>query len=298
MSSVGGPCSAGNRRRRTSTITAVSSTDSVVWQRYATPVGILHRDGRRLLRRLHQDGAAGRVSRSADHLVVARVADQQDREVAAGEPPCLPVHLGDQRARRVDHRQPPRRGVVVHRGRDAVRGEHDQRALRHVALVLDEAPRPWPRGRRRRGGCGRSPGARTPGRRTGAARVPPCRWRARRQRSSRADGRGECVSPGHGRGTSAVQIVPPRSLHATITRRPRPFGRCHIQRSLCRIGGAHSGTRLPSNPSNALRVAARPNGDASGGERSVVHANKEVRATTQDLPSPCRGPITSTKLRG
>ena len=50
----------------------------------------------------------------------------------------LVVHLGHERAGRVDRAQPAQRGVAVHLGRDAVRREHDRRALRHVLLALDE----------------------------------------------------------------------------------------------------------------------------------------------------------------
>ena len=50
----------------------------------------------------------------------------------------LDVHLGDERARRVDRRQAPLGGVAVHRRRDAVRGQDERRTPRSVTLVLDE----------------------------------------------------------------------------------------------------------------------------------------------------------------
>ena len=73
-----------------------------------------------------------------DDLLVALVADQQDVVVVVGEPPRLVVHLGHERAGRVDGAQAARRGLLVHRRRDAVGGEDDDRALGHLVGLVDE----------------------------------------------------------------------------------------------------------------------------------------------------------------
>ena len=52
----------------------------------------------------------------ADDLLVALVADEQDVVVVGGEPPRLLVHLGDQRAGRVDRLEAARAGLLVHPG--------------------------------------------------------------------------------------------------------------------------------------------------------------------------------------
>jgi hypothetical protein len=48
------------------------------------------------------------------------------------------VHLGDERARRVDRPQTARTRALAHGGADAVCREDDARAGRHVLLALDE----------------------------------------------------------------------------------------------------------------------------------------------------------------
>ena len=88
--------------------------------------------------RLDEDDRVGRLAHRPDDLLVAGVADQHDRVALGGVAPRLHVHLRHERARRVDRLQPARRGVRVHRRRDAVRGEDDGRALRHLGLLVDE----------------------------------------------------------------------------------------------------------------------------------------------------------------
>jgi hypothetical protein len=80
----------------------------------------------------------GRLARRADHLFVALVADQHDVVVVGGEAARLDVHLGDQRAGRVDRPQAARGRLVVDGRGDAVRGQHDGRALGDLLGLLDE----------------------------------------------------------------------------------------------------------------------------------------------------------------
>ena len=80
----------------------------------------------------------GRLAGGALDLFVALVADEEDLEVVAREAHRLAVHLGDERAGRVDGLQSPI-GCRVHDGRrDPVRAEHDVRALGHLVDLLDE----------------------------------------------------------------------------------------------------------------------------------------------------------------
>jgi hypothetical protein len=80
----------------------------------------------------------GGFTGGSDDLLVALVADQQDVVVVAGEPLGFVVHLGDQRAGGVDDLQLPLGGRDVHRRRDAVRGEHHDRALGNLVGLFDE----------------------------------------------------------------------------------------------------------------------------------------------------------------
>src|SRR5207244_1031648 len=60
-------------------------------------------------------------------------------EVATVRVPArLCVHLVHERARRVDDAKPAGLGVLLHRGCDAVRGEHADLTLGDLGLVLDE----------------------------------------------------------------------------------------------------------------------------------------------------------------
>ena len=87
---------------------------------------------------LHEHGRLGRLAHRADDLLVAGVADQDDRVAVRGVAPRLHVHLRHERAGRVDHVVAAlgRRGV--HGRRDAVRGVDDRRAGRRLRLGLDE----------------------------------------------------------------------------------------------------------------------------------------------------------------
>ena len=138
MSSRGGPWIAGKRPRRISRISFVSSTDSVVWVRYDRFSGSgtsTVRASSGLWTRIVRSGACPVVP---DDLLVPGVADQDDRVAGGGEPPRLDVHLGDERAGRVDHLEAANPRVRVDVGRHAVRRQDDDRALRHLGLLLDE----------------------------------------------------------------------------------------------------------------------------------------------------------------
>ena len=87
---------------------------------------------------LDQDDVVGRLARGALDLLVALVADQDDRVAVLGELARLDVDLGHQRTGRVDRPQVARGRVRVDAGSDAVSREDDQRALGHLGLLLDE----------------------------------------------------------------------------------------------------------------------------------------------------------------
>ena len=92
-----------------------------------------------VVRALDQLDVLGRLARGALDLLVAGVADQQDVVVLVGEPPRLVVHLGDQRAGRVDRLQlraprPPR----APSGETPCAEKTTVRALGHLVGLLDE----------------------------------------------------------------------------------------------------------------------------------------------------------------
>ena len=66
------------------------------------PGGVARRDPRGLGHVADDDHVLGRLADRALDLLVVGVADQEDRVVAAGVAAHLGVHLGDQRAGRVD----------------------------------------------------------------------------------------------------------------------------------------------------------------------------------------------------
>ena len=66
------------------------------------------------------------------------VTDQDDRVPGLGVPSRLCVHLGHERAGRVDRRQLQLLRLAAHPRRDAVSGEDDGRSLRHVRERVDE----------------------------------------------------------------------------------------------------------------------------------------------------------------
>ena len=126
----------------------------------------------------------GRLAAGADDLLVTLVADQQDVEVVVGEPAGLVVHLRHQRAGGVDRPQAAGGGLLVDLRRDAVGGEHDDRALGHLGRSPRRRSRRAPRGTARRAGCARSACGRRPARRSARAPARRSAPRGRRRRSS------------------------------------------------------------------------------------------------------------------
>ena len=91
-----------------------------------------------LLGGFDQDDAVGRLAGRPFDLLVALVADHHDRVALGGEAAGRDVDLGHQRAGGVDRAQVAGGGVLVHGRGDAVGGEDDHLALRHLGLLLDE----------------------------------------------------------------------------------------------------------------------------------------------------------------
>ena len=138
----------------------------------------------------------GRLAGRPLDLLVALVADQDDRVALLGELARLDVDLGDQRAGGVDRPQ----AAAARR----CRGPPGRRRGRRRRPARPRAPRSPPRRRsrrarraaRRRACCGRSPCARRRAARAGRAPARPSARRGRRRRSSRAARR---AGPGSGR---------------------------------------------------------------------------------------------------
>ena len=138
MSSFFGAWIAGKRRRRTPMISDVSSTESVVWVMYASRASAGQVERLRLGDVLDEHGRLGRLAHRPDDLLVAGMADQDDRVAVGCVPPGLHVHLRHERAGRVDHVVAELGGGRVHGRRDAVRRVDDRRALRRLRLGVDE----------------------------------------------------------------------------------------------------------------------------------------------------------------
>ena len=79
-----------------------------------------------------------RLAGGADDLLMTLMADQQDVVVLRGEPACLVVHFGHQRAGSVDGPQAAVFGLLAHFRRDAMCGEHHDRALGNGLGLFDE----------------------------------------------------------------------------------------------------------------------------------------------------------------
>ena len=168
-------------------ISAVSSTERVVWVMKATLLGVGHLERRRPPRRSRtRTMLSGRLAGRPFDLLVALVADHHDRVAVGGEAARLDVDLGDQRAGGVDRAQAG--------GRRRCRARRGRRRGPRRRPSRPPAPRSPPRRRSRRAWrapppracCGRSPCGRRPGRRRGRAPARPSARRGRRRRSSRA----------------------------------------------------------------------------------------------------------------
>ena len=101
-------------------------------------LGVRRLDAVGLPRRPRRAGSAGRLAGRPLDLLVAVVADQEDRLALGRKAARLGVHLRDERAGGVDHVEPACRRVGADGRRDAVRGEHDGRAVGHLVELLDE----------------------------------------------------------------------------------------------------------------------------------------------------------------
>jgi hypothetical protein len=93
---------------------------------------------------LHEDDRVGRLSHRALDLLVAVVADQDDRVPVFGKFDCLPVDLGHQRAGGVDGLEAAAFGVGMNRRRDPVGREDGRGALRDRVVELVDEDRPAP----------------------------------------------------------------------------------------------------------------------------------------------------------
>ena len=91
-----------------------------------------------VLDRLDENDRIGSLAHRADDLLVPRVADEHDGVALGCVTPGLNVHLGHERARRVDRVQLPLRGALVNGRSNAVRGKNDRRPDRRVGFRLDE----------------------------------------------------------------------------------------------------------------------------------------------------------------
>jgi hypothetical protein len=87
---------------------------------------------------LDEHGRVGCLAHRADDLLVAGVADQDDRVARRRVPARLDVHLRHERAGGVDHVVREPRRVCVHGRRHPVRGVDDRRSLRRLGLLVDE----------------------------------------------------------------------------------------------------------------------------------------------------------------
>ena len=137
MSSAAGRRRSPKRSPSASTVSATSSSESVVC--VITAIGLPPESS---FAASSGDStttvASGPLAARADHLDVVGVADERDEVAAVGVAPRLGVHLRDERADGVDDAQAAALAVLPHRRRDAVRREDADRAGRDLVLVLDE----------------------------------------------------------------------------------------------------------------------------------------------------------------
>jgi hypothetical protein len=134
MSSFFGPAMAGNRRQRCDDACRV-----VDRQRRLRHVGELAgRDVEPLDVAADSTRCTPPPGPSCLRPPGARVADHHDLAPVLAHLGDLDVHLGHQRAGRVEHGEAAARRLGLHRLRDAVRREHDGRAARHSVEFVDE----------------------------------------------------------------------------------------------------------------------------------------------------------------
>ena len=121
---------------------AVSSTDSVVCVTNASFAGSRTSSFARLLDVLDEVHAAAAAGVEAAHgafdFGMAGVADEHHVAPFARVSRHFHVHLGHQRTGGVEHREPAARGFVLDGGGNAMRGEDDRGAVRHLVELVDE----------------------------------------------------------------------------------------------------------------------------------------------------------------
>ena len=142
-------------------------------------------------------------------LGMAGMADQHDLAALGGVAPALVVHLGDQRAGGVDHRQVPLGGQLLDPLGDAMGGEDRHRAGRDLVQLVDEHRAAGAAGPRPRGGCGRSRAGHRSAGRISSRPARRSRSPAPRRRRSRGAGPGRRGSCGNSPNGGAVPQVRP-----------------------------------------------------------------------------------------
>jgi hypothetical protein len=101
-------------------------------------LGVADHDLVDLVGRVDDLDVVGRLARGALDLLVAVVTDEEDVVVVLREPHGFLVHLGHQGAGRVDGVEVARGGRRADGRRDAVRREHEARALGHLVGLVHE----------------------------------------------------------------------------------------------------------------------------------------------------------------
>ncbi len=97
-----------------------------------------------VLDRLHQVHLGRHLTDCAFYLGVTRMPDQHDFPVLACVAATFVMNLGDQRAGRIDHRQPTIRRCFLDALGDAVSGKHRHRSRRNFIKLIDEHRAPSP----------------------------------------------------------------------------------------------------------------------------------------------------------
>ena len=138
MSSRGGPTICGNRRRK-----SLDDPCRIVHrQRGLGEIGHLRRVGHLdpvdVRGRLDQADRLRRLAHRPHHLIVAGVADQQDRIALLGEADGLPVDLGHQRAGGVDRLQTPLGRLPADLRRHAVGRIEQVGPFGHFRQIVDK----------------------------------------------------------------------------------------------------------------------------------------------------------------
>ena len=177
-------------------------------------VRILRREGLGVFRGLDQRHRADRqLAERADHFGVVGMPDQEDFAAALEMDRGLAVHLGDQRAGRVQREEI----AGAWRRPEPISAPHGPRTpparwyCRGFRPVPRRKSRPWSSGCRRRSGCGRSRGGHRPGRHRWRAPVPRCRSPAPPRRRSRGENKARFSRSGLAdMGLSRDRITPRR----------------------------------------------------------------------------------------